>query len=199
MIEPDAEPEEFFSPLPVTPRVAAKHSPKTRTPPEDIFAKRPPTSPMPKITTKKPAPPARSRVRSDDSSPRGRPSAATSHNKKATVPAQTNPLVPAKKTKARRAASAGTNFKDTLNIQPIDVSADSPHIHRIRTLDAELRSAGDHLWDDSSTAHLEADVFQSRGANGSRGFLARGGGGGPPVYMGEGYVQGYEKETSRRT
>ncbi|KAI0090205.1 hypothetical protein BDY19DRAFT_905246 [Irpex rosettiformis] len=206
VIDVDAESDVFLSPITVTPRVPEKASPKKCASPEDIFAKRPPTSPMPKITTKKPAPPARTRVRSGDSSPRGRTTSATqspvTRHSKATAPALTNPLsapvLAKKKKKARRSASTGAIANDTLVIQPIDPTPASPHIQRLRTLDAELRRAGDHLWDENSAEGLEADIFQTRGVKNSRGFLARGGGGGPSVYMGEGYVQGYEKESSRQ-
>lgn len=69
----------------------------------------------------------------------------------------------------------------------------SPHARRRRTLDAELRRAGDHLWssDGPEDEEMESGTLVGVGSmNNHGGFLARGGGGGEPVFMGVGYVQG---------
>lgn len=81
----------------------------------------------------------------------------------------------------------------------------SNHARRRLTLDEELRRAGDSLWRDSSEeperppsppqADLDSGQLVALGTKSSkRGFLARGGGAGAPVFMGEGYVQGASAE-----
>lgn len=72
---------------------------------------------------------------------------------------------------------------------PVSTSA---HSRRRRTLDEELQRAGDHLWE--SADELESGTLTGVGVKDHRGgFLARGGGGGSPVFMGVGYVQGAEE------
>ncbi|TBU39441.1 hypothetical protein BD309DRAFT_993770 [Dichomitus squalens] len=77
----------------------------------------------------------------------------------------------------------------------------SNHAKRRLTLDEELRRAGDSLWRESSEeprqppsepeVDLDSGQLVAFGTRSSqRGFLARGGGAGAPVFMGEGYVQG---------
>ena len=77
----------------------------------------------------------------------------------------------------------------------------SNHAKRRLTLDEELRRAGDSLWSSSSEEpqqppsepeeDLDSGHLVAQGTRSSKsGFLARGGGAGPPVFMGEGYVQG---------
>lgn len=77
----------------------------------------------------------------------------------------------------------------------------SNHAKRRLTLDEELRRAGDSLWRSSSEEpqqppsepeeDLDSGHLVAQGTRSSKsGFLARGGGAGPPVFMGEGYVQG---------
>ncbi|KAI0788028.1 hypothetical protein C8Q74DRAFT_1255428 [Fomes fomentarius] len=81
----------------------------------------------------------------------------------------------------------------------------SNHARRRLTLDEEMRRAGDSLWRDSSEepkrppsppqADLDSGQLVALGTKSSkRGFLARGGGAGAPVFMGEGYVQGASAE-----
>ncbi|KAI0833716.1 hypothetical protein BC628DRAFT_1308678 [Trametes gibbosa] len=82
----------------------------------------------------------------------------------------------------------------------------SNHARRRLTLDDEMRRAGDSLWrasdedEDSGGAgegvgegevDVESGELVGMGSRSSRrGFLAKGGGAGAPVFMGEGYVQG---------
>ena len=77
----------------------------------------------------------------------------------------------------------------------------SNHAKRRLTLDEELRRAGDSLWRDSSEEpqeppsepeeDLESGHLVAQGVRSSKsGFLAKGGGAGPPVFMGAGNVQG---------
>ena len=75
----------------------------------------------------------------------------------------------------------------------------SHHARRRLTLDEEVRRAGESLWRESSEeperppsppqADLDSGQLVALGTKSSR-FLARGGGAGRPVFMGEGYVQG---------
>ncbi|RPD60995.1 hypothetical protein L226DRAFT_462661 [Lentinus tigrinus ALCF2SS1-7] len=77
----------------------------------------------------------------------------------------------------------------------------SHHARRRLTLDEEVRRAGESLWRESSEEperapsppqeDLDSGQLVALGTKSSRrGFLARGGGAGAPVFMGEGYVQG---------
>ncbi|KAI0714425.1 hypothetical protein C8T65DRAFT_644282 [Cerioporus squamosus] len=81
----------------------------------------------------------------------------------------------------------------------------SRHARRRLTLDEEVRRAGESLWRESSEEperppsppqeDLDSGQLVALGTKSSRrGFLARGGGAGPPVFMGEGYVQGATAE-----
>ena len=66
------------------------------------------------------------------------------------------------------------------------------------TLDAEIRRAGDQLWKDDERDPFDDGALVDVGTKDMRGgFLARGGGGGSPVYMGVGYVQGAEDRPRR--
>lgn len=73
----------------------------------------------------------------------------------------------------------------------------TPHLRRRRTLDEELKHAGDHLWDTDDEAE-SGDLVSVGVKDNRRGFLARGGGGGSPVYMGSGYVQGFDGLENQR-
>ncbi|KAI0071973.1 hypothetical protein K474DRAFT_1668391 [Panus rudis PR-1116 ss-1] len=69
------------------------------------------------------------------------------------------------------------------------------HIKRRRTLDEELRRAGDHLWDqDDEGGDMENGMFVALGTQKRKGFLKGGGAAGVPVYMGVGYVEGAEDD-----
>ncbi|KAK7691110.1 hypothetical protein QCA50_006213 [Cerrena zonata] len=72
------------------------------------------------------------------------------------------------------------------------------HVQRRRTLDEELRRAGDRLWqeadDEAEDDDLESGILVAVGTKKRKGFLAKGGSAGTPVYMGSGYVQGAEDD-----
>ena len=72
------------------------------------------------------------------------------------------------------------------------------HVQRRRTLDEELRRAGDRLWqeadDEAEDDDLESGILVAMGTRKRKGFLAKGGSAGVPVYMGSGYVQGAEDD-----
>ena len=89
----------------------------------------------------------------------------------------------------------------------------SNHARRRLTLDEELRRAGDSLWqpsdeeeqnaagaEEADEPEVDSGELVALGTRSSkRGFLAGGGGAGPPVFMGEGYVQGAVAEERERT
>ena len=85
-------------------------------------------------------------------------------------------------------------------------TASSNHEKRRRTLDEELRRAGDKLWDadadEDDSAELESGLLVGVGSKSTRkGFLSGGGAAGIPVFMGPGYVEGVEgaEEDEART
>ncbi|CAL1715940.1 unnamed protein product [Somion occarium] len=83
--------------------------------------------------------------------------------------------------------------------QPVAGPSTSNHTQRRRTLDEELRRAGDRLWreadeEEEQGNELEGGVLVGLGTQKRKGFLARGGGAGVPVYMGAGYVHGAEDD-----
>ena len=72
-------------------------------------------------------------------------------------------------------------------------------LRRRRTLEAEIRRAGNDLWEQDNDNNLDDGILTGVGSkNMQGGFLARGGGGGSPVYMGVGYVQG-ARDRSRQS
>lgn len=79
-------------------------------------------------------------------------------------------------------------------------SAASNHVKRRRTLDEELRRAGDQLWaegDDADDVDVDLDngLLVGVGSKSTRkGFLSGGGAAGLPVFMGPGYVDGAEDD-----
>ncbi|EIW57775.1 uncharacterized protein TRAVEDRAFT_59336 [Trametes versicolor FP-101664 SS1] len=191
----------------------------------DLFARRPPASPLPASAKSpdKPKPPARAakskiplalprRVpvvdegsESDDplAGPPSRPeSRARSYAARDDAPR-------AGPSRVRRDLESSPS--PPARSQPRAVGGDAPsegrmtnHARRRLTLDDELRRAGDTLWQpsdeedadaagaqDESEPDVDSGELVAMGTRSSkRGFLARGGGAGAPVFMGEGYVQG---------
>lgn len=157
----------------------------------DIFEKRPPMSPIPDSTPRKPAAPARVR-RVSTPKPKHIPPPSDSDSDTNCRNIDTVPfisLIPSSRDKPishRKRSSVNRNqvakpgrFKDD---------------RRPATLDEELRTAQPQATDAGGTESIEDDVFAATGTKNSRkGFLAHGGGGGPPVFMGVGYVQGAEE------
>lgn len=172
--------------VPVASRAPEEPSPPSSA--EAAFAKRPPSSPMPMARTAKPRPPARARSRI--------PSGSMNHDVHARHHARDyNPLKTAIPIRKKAVRSPGVQSKSVLHIQPVE-SKHTAHSRRRRTLDAELRRAGDHLWESDGE---DADFFVTAGVKDTRGgFLARGGGAGSPVFMGDGYVQNYDAPISTR-
>ncbi|KAI6107917.1 hypothetical protein F5141DRAFT_1119359 [Pisolithus sp. B1] len=143
----------------------------------DIFEKRPPMSPIPDSTPRKPAAPARVR-RVSTPKPKHIPPASDSDS-------DTN----------------SRNIDSVPCISLIPPSQEKPTSPRKRTgdrrpptLDEELRTAQPQAADAGGAESFEDNVFVATGTkNNRKGFLAHGGGGGPPVFMGVGYVQGAEE------
>lgn len=72
-------------------------------------------------------------------------------------------------------------------------SSRGTHASRRPTLDEELEDAFRRQSDSYDEHLLESGVFTGVGTRSKKkGFLARGGAGGEPVFMGEGYVEGVE-------
>lgn len=170
----------------------------------DPFAKRAPTSPMPLDTPRKPRPPARSLGRStpkpktrrdncseddDDplslsfSSPDVVPISAPRATGRSRLPAKTRRVSPGRERDARAAS--------------VSARSRSNHSDRRRlTLDDELRDARARslLREDEEDPDLDSGTLVGVGTRGKeRGFLAHGGAGGLPVFMGKGYVEGVEE------
>ena len=86
---------------------------------------------------------------------------------------------------------------------PAKAQPKSPHHRRRRTLDEELKRAGDHLWEQDDEADddiLGHGMLLGVGTKNMHGaFLARGGGAGPPVVMGVGYVEGAKDPRRQQT
>lgn len=180
---------------------------RRRTPfsPENAFANRVPSSPLPAhAVSKKPRPPGRIRIGQLRIQPVPFPDANKSSGH---IPLPSSgPIVPvaaaaAQKMKQQQSKPAtriprAQPLAPAAKIAPADISSQSvsPHDRRRRTLDAEIRRAGDQLWDEDDEYGLDNGTLVGVGMKDMQGgFLARGGGGGSPVYMGDGYVQGAER------
>ena len=175
----------------------------------DLFAKRPPTSPMPLDTPRKPRPPARSSVRStpkpksqrddrsdddDDDDPlslsfTSPDVVALSAPRVADRPSGKKKLSqPARESWERGEASASARSR-------------SHNSDRRRlTLDEELRDARARSLLREEADDIDLDIGSLVGVgtrSKKRGFLAHGGAGGLPVFMGEGYVEGADESEDR--
>ncbi|THH00086.1 hypothetical protein EW026_g2376, partial [Hermanssonia centrifuga] len=157
---------------------------------ENAFARRVPVSPLPLAIPKKPRPPGRVR--------RAQPLPGTGLESKDHGSSNTSSRIPTlqRVAKKRKNKAFGQQPKQTSSgqIRVIDLTAHpSAHARRRRTLDHELRRAGDHLWHSDDFDDLESGTLFGVGTKDNHGgFLARGGGGGSPVFMGVGYVEGAE-------
>ncbi|KAI0663720.1 hypothetical protein C8Q70DRAFT_906152 [Cubamyces menziesii] len=114
----------------------------------------------------------------------------------------------------RRGSSASSSIRGgSQSREARPESRMSNHARRRLTLDEELRRAGDSLWQPSDEEEQDApgeeaadepevdsgELVALGTRSSKRGFLAGGGGAGPPVFMGEGYVQGVVAEERSRT
>ncbi|KAJ3744265.1 hypothetical protein DFH05DRAFT_1494525 [Lentinula detonsa] len=152
--------------------------------PSAYLAKRIPASPLPNLSPKRPKPPA--------SSKRGTSAGHTALHPRPPTPLRFGP------------GNQGDEEEDPLSLrfhkdEDIISSTSSglrQHQHRRSTLDEELRAANKT----SLTAETEGEysedelgnaLFTGTGTRSKKlGFLAHGGAGGPPVWIGEGYVLG---------
>ncbi|KAF8072131.1 hypothetical protein FPV67DRAFT_1651324 [Lyophyllum atratum] len=220
-------------PPPVSPHAVRLHG-------AEVFAKRPPTSPMPnRGSPVKPRPPARARAvpapqrrpaNSDEEvdplslsfeeleqepqrerSTTSVPTSRKSQSKKqpqpsripkaaakpaprgthGTQPRQQSVASAASRTSARSASVQSQNRNSVRESR----SQRREGGKRRLTLDEELRDAGIGHHEDEDVDGLESGVFVGVGTRSKkRGFLAHGGAGGAPVFMGVGYVEGAEDD-----
>ncbi|KAI0366310.1 hypothetical protein BV20DRAFT_972034 [Pilatotrama ljubarskyi] len=211
-----------------------KHRLVPKSPTDDktnLFARRPPASPLPVSakTPNKPKPPARA-AKSKIPLPLPRrvpfppPELQIADESESDDPLAAAPARPERRGRARAAYEDGAPSAGPSRLRR-DSSASpsvrshsrardgrpesrmSNHARRRLTLDEELRRAGDSLWQPSDEEEqgageeeqeeedMDSGTLVALGTRSSkRGFLARGGGAGPPVFMGEGYVQGAVSE-----
>ena len=182
----------------------------------DLFKKRPPTSPIPIPTPRRPSAPARTK-RGATPKPKNLPSLESDVDDEDGAPSQPAPvpfisLIPVPKTKTSKPRAKPTlagkgrprSSLPQQNGRPASLSSSGSSsqnkrkkLHKRRqTLDEELRVAEARSSDidecnDELDQEKEDDVFIAKGTKSNRrGFLAHGGGGGAPVFMGAGYVEG---------
>ncbi|KAL4066823.1 hypothetical protein V8B97DRAFT_1867968 [Scleroderma yunnanense] len=152
----------------------------------DMFEKRPPMSPIPHPTPRKPTAPARAR-RVSTPKPKYVPPDSDSDNNggnRADTPFLS--LIPVAQNKT---ASSGRGRPPPRAQNESSSRRSSKNDHR--TLDEELRSAGADMASGDDLLVDDDSVFVGIGTRSKRrGFLAHGGAGGPPVHMGVGYVRG---------
>ncbi|KAF9818776.1 hypothetical protein IEO21_02556 [Rhodonia placenta] len=204
-LEPDSQPIPSRSPPPDPPETGGDTPPK-----KDVFAHRPPRSPLPDKAPRRIVPPARKRakqlqIQPLDSSARHDP-ASLSDNAVLVVPVGPDPLpsrLPiraGKKAPSRAPSRSGRNINVSSTESVLEARIQQPvsnQLRRRRTLDEELRRAGDILWREDDALHAQADLDSGElvgvGTKSTKkGFLKGGGAAGTPVFMGVGYVQGAE-------
>lgn len=199
--------------LPPAPGTISPHSVPRRT--SELFKKRPPTSPIPIPTPRRPSAPARTK-RGATPKPKSLPSLESDVDDEDGAPSQSAPvpflsLIPLPKTKptktrakptlagkGRPRAALQEQNSHSCNSSGLGSSSQNRRKKaRRQTLDEELRAAEarssdvDECNDELDLEEMEDDVFIATGTKSKRkGFLAHGGGGGAPVVMGMGYVDG---------
>jgi hypothetical protein len=160
------------------------HAPSTQT----LFDKRPPRSPLPAPTPQKARPPTRLAPRhrrilqsdNEDDDPLAivvLDSPLATRTRKERRPATAATSTPGPSRHTRKGSASSTQ------------SAAQSKTARRRTLDEELRVSDGVTEDDLRALDIEPHTYTAVGpASGrtSKGFLARGGGGGVPVFMGTG-------------
>ncbi|KAF9223604.1 hypothetical protein BS17DRAFT_108129 [Gyrodon lividus] len=182
----------------------------------DLFNKRPPMSPIPNPSPRKPKAPARTK-RGATPKPKSLPPPESDEDntlgaRRPPTPVPFLSLIPASRSKTKskhnltgkdrsRAPVSTSSQQKSSDSSPQSASGSRPKRRpahkRCLTLDEELRTAEarssdiDQGNDELDPEEQEDDVFIGTGTKSKRqGFLAHGGGGGAPVFMGIGYVQG---------
>ncbi|KAI0749856.1 hypothetical protein C8Q80DRAFT_1164333 [Daedaleopsis nitida] len=203
---PPASPMPLKSPAKPLPPARAKT--KLAVPSKLPLPRRVPVAPRPDVDESDSDDPLamepRVRTRSTEQPPREElPVAGSSHDARdrsgsmsASASARSRSQSQAQAQSRSRSRSNATPATDSA--EPRSTSQMTNHARRRLTLDEELRRAGDSLWRESSEERerppsplredLESGQLVAFGTKSSkRGFLARGGAAGPPVFMGEGY------------
>lgn len=164
----------------------------------DMFEKRPPMSPIPHPTPRKPTAPSRAR-RISTPKPKYIPPDSDSDNGTNRAETPFLSLIPGPRSNKSTLSGKGRP-PGAQNGSSSRRASKNGH----RSLEEELRSAGAHA---SGDGLVEDDLFVGTGTRSQRrGFLARGGAGGSPVLMGVGYVRDAQvsdgevrnKESTRR-
>lgn len=173
----------------------------------NLFASRVPRSPMGDPTPRKPRPPRRvlkpptavSDEEADD--PASQPFAFPRSPSPAPPPIMDlrakRSMVP--KAAPKRGGAAATKLSRAETELPVRTRVLSNKVVRRRTLDEELLLAADGVdEEDLRDIDFDANVLVGVGQRSQKkGFLAHGGAGGIPVFMGKGYVEGAEREETR--
>jgi hypothetical protein len=170
---------------------------------DELFAKRPPMSPLPSDSPQRPRPPARPISRANlpppptfviDDSDEDERSLSNASPPPSTAFLSPEPEsrdqshVGSRETSVLSERPSGTKMSRNVSRASM-VSTSKARARGRQTLDRELREA---LTDPSD---LEDEVYVGVGTKSKkRGFLARGGAGGAPVFMGVGYIEGVEDE-----
>jgi len=193
---------EMDDPPPVAPLASHPISPYVRRINGNLFAKRPPTSPMPAHSPRKPRPPARaSRTMpppppieiSDDEDPLSLSFTSPLHDRTTVPPGPGHPEQ--KQDDQKQAQPTASQQPSVASAAPAasHTSSRSKRSMRRQTLDEELRDARERLIVQGDS-DLESGVFVGVGTrNKGMGFLAHGGAGGTPVFTGVRYVEGAEE------
>lgn len=197
------------SPSPILQRPYVVQRPPVLARTSDVFASRPPSSPLRLDSPKKPRPPGRPKPKvvenldgaSDDDDPLVLSYSAPRPEDDIAQPVPQRPLQPTFQTESRSASRASGSSR-----LPVPVSrkpsrsatrdsslSSSATASKRSTLDDELRRADASVVADLED-ELENGTFVGVGMRGrEHGFLAHGGGGGVPVLMGVGNVENLEE------
>ena len=195
---PVDSPEEEEALPPPPPAKIETPVPRPPTPPRQVqqlshsvFDKRPPRSPLPAPTPLKARPPTRSAARRrilDESDDEDDPLAIAVPDSPLTRPRRD------RRPAATGAAVGGSRHARRGSGSSTQSGAPSKTARR-RTLDQELRNSDGVTEEDLLAFDIEPLVYTAVGSasgRGRKGFLAHGGGGGVPVFMGAGAVEGAE-------
>lgn len=169
--------------------------------PNDVFAQRPPLSPMPSHSPRRPRPPARISRPQRHRAATGDPSEdelsmSFSHEEDVLFKPVERAQAPIRERKQPQPPAPPRGHSNQRETSTTSSTRSKPsgsnRTGRRLTLDEEIRDA--HARDDDYS-DLEHGVLIGVGLKSKRsGFLAHGGAGGIPVHMGVGYVEGAEED-----